>query len=246
MKLLKKALSLALAGIMALGMLTACGGGGSTPAAAVTFETSKTLKILNQIAAKKFYVEAEFSASSGSATMKVNPIIAVSGDNQYIKAGSTQYWTDANYGYVPVKEYFSGANFQTPDNVLIKTAKSSSSSSTADIASSVDNVKKQISGFEAGTKEIGGIPYYSETITTEINGTKASVTLCFASDTWKYLIVSGESKGMTVEYTITINKFTTSFDESLVKIPDSYTERLTQQEFFEKYVYNQSSDSTAA
>lgn len=250
MKLIKKTVSAILACALSLTMLTACGGsgGGDTPVD-VTLETSKIGSVFK---ANKYYLDCTESGSYSNYSWSNRTIYARVGAKNYVEQDSKKGWGDAEYIYTPATQYYYGSEH---DDIMIKDDQHLfypeiqpftivvgyySSGHEWTFCNILPTSYDSITSFRAATKTVKGSSYYGETIgfaETDSHGDERNVelTFCYTGDVCKYIVRSVSTDNMKYETIYTVNKFTTSFDESIVEIPSQYTQILSIYEYMEMY-----------
>lgn len=226
MKISRRIVSFAIAAMLALGTLTACGGTSpsssnkqpiapiASPTGQVTAANSRVSKLISGKYTGKLYVDADMTSTTFDGAKKT--IIA------WDSALPGFYIHDVSEGITTISD---GKNLYVA-NVKDKSAYSISIESEADDTASKtisDMIPDSSTAFGCGTVAIDGVNYYFESQSTTTDGETSTAYYCFdeadtAGASLKYFI----SETQYERYIYKINSVSGNVDASLFTIPADY------------------------
>lgn len=198
-KQIQRSVSMFLLSLMALCILTACGGS-SNPVGKISYEKSK-IAAMNKV--KKYSMTMNFTEDGVASTITR----ASNGKRTYVYV---------SYGGFAMTELLDGDTLYTMYDslkVYTKSPYQASSSSTDDVLPTADTLKNLT--ITAGTTKVGNTSYYSETFEYTVDGENVKMIYCFNGSTLKYVIVTDGSES----FTMTVTNYTTNPSDELFKLP---------------------------
>lgn len=188
MKMLKKMAALLLAGVMAMALLTACGGD-DTP----SYRLQKIVEASQKTG--KTYADMTLVTDEG---VKPNYVYAINGQNMYAKI---QY-AENNSLEVVVKD---GKGYVKYDDQWVES--SNMGDSLKQNSTAVTPIAGNIKVTPEYKVEATGETLYAETIVS--NGQE--ITYCFNGDKLAYIVTTAEGQKLTLK----VNKWDSNFDQAI-------------------------------